>query len=212
MRVFILDDHSSIREAFRFFLDAQEDVEVVGEASTAREALNRSAEILPDVALLDVRIPDGNGVEVCREIRSRHPEVRCLIVTGYPEEEALSQALLAGAAGYLEKTAGLQDLLAGVRRVAAGRSLLDPARAEVLLQRLRREAHGDDAGALSDQQKRILDLIGAGRSNREIADELHLAEQTVKNYVSKLLKKLGLQRRTQAAVYATQLRQAEDGA
>jgi two-component system, NarL family, response regulator DevR len=210
VRVFLLDDHEVVRRGLRELLETEGDLAVVGEAGTAEEALTRIPPTRPDVAVLDVRLPDGDGVEVCREIRSGHPEIKCLILTSFSDDEALFQAIMAGAAGYLLKQVKGNDLVDAVRRVAAGQSLLDPAVTARVLERLRAGPETDERlERLTDQERRILDLIAEGLTNRQIAEAVHLAEKTVKNYVSNLLSKLGMERRTQAAVYAARLR---DGA
>jgi DNA-binding NarL/FixJ family response regulator len=187
----------------RELLEAEDDIEVVGEAGTAEQALNRIPPTRPQVALLDVRLPDGNGVEVCREIRSRQPEVRCIMLTSFSDEEALMQAVLAGASGYLLKQIRGTDIVDAVRRVEAGQSLLDPAVTERILTQFRRGSEEDELlRLLTNQERRILALIAEGLTNRQIGREMHLAEKTVKNYVSNLLAKLGMERRTQAAVFA----------
>lgn len=180
-----------------------EDVEVVGEAGTAAEALTRIPAVDPDVAILDVRLPDGNGVEVCREVRSRRPEIKCLMLTSFSDDEALFDAIMAGASGYVLKAIRGTDLLSAVRDVAAGKSLLDPIATSRVLERLRDGGGKEDErlAQLTKQERRILDLIGEGMTNRQIGNELHLAEKTVKNYVSSLLAKMGMERRTQAAAY-----------
>jgi DNA-binding NarL/FixJ family response regulator len=204
--VFLLDDHEVVRRGLREMVDAEADLEVVGEASTAEEALARIPPTHPDVAVLDVRLPDGNGVEVCREVRSRHSEVQCLILTSFADDEALFQAIMAGASGYLLKQIRGPDIVDAIRRVALGQSLLDPSVTSRVLERLRSGPEEDERlGTLTEQERRILDLIAQGLTNRQIAQTVHLAEKTVKNYVSNLLAKLGMERRTQAAVYATRL-------
>ena len=208
IRVFLLDDHEVVRRGVRELLevDSQGEIEVVGEAGTADEALRRLPAVRPDVAVLDVRLPDGDGVEVCREIRSNHPEVRCLMLTSFADDEALFDAIMAGAAGYVLKQVRGHDLVDNVTRVAAGQSLLDPNVTATVLERLRRGPE-EDPGAphLTDQERKILDLLAEGLTNRQIGERLYLAEKTVKNYVSNLLMKLGMHRRTEAAVYATRL-------
>jgi DNA-binding NarL/FixJ family response regulator len=204
--VFLLDDHEVVRRGLREMVDAEADLEVVGEASTAEEALARIPPTHPDVAVLDVRLPDGNGVEVCREVRSRHSEIQCLILTSFADDEALFQAIMAGASGYLLKQIRGPDIVDAIRRVALGQSLLDPSVTSRVLERLRSGPEEDERlGTLTEQERRILDLIAQGLTNRQIAQTVHLAEKTVKNYVSNLLAKLGMERRTQAAVYATRL-------
>jgi two-component system, NarL family, response regulator DevR len=204
--VFLLDDHEVVRTGLRALLEAAGDVVVVGEAATVSEALSRIPPTRPDVAILDVRLPDGSGIEVCREIRSTWPEIACIMLTSYADDEALFASLMAGAAGYVLKQVGSSDLVDSVRRVAAGQSLLDPELTERVLERLRQGPQEDAKLArLTPQEKRILELIADGRTNRQIADSLHLAEKTVKNYVSNMLAKLGMERRTQAATYAARL-------
>jgi two-component system, NarL family, response regulator DevR len=206
IRVFLLDDHEVVRRGVRDLLEADGDVDVVGEASTAEEALARIPAVRPEVAVLDVRLPDGNGVEVCREIRSRLPEVRCLMLTSFADDEALFDAIMAGAAGYVLKQVRGSDLVDSVRRVAAGQSLLDPQVTAKVLERLRRGPEEDERySSLTDQERRILGLLAEGLTNRQIAEQMFLAEKTVKNYVSNLLTKLGMHRRTEAAVYAARL-------
>jgi DNA-binding NarL/FixJ family response regulator len=205
--VFLLDDHEVVRRGLRELLESEPDIEVVGEASTAEEALARVAPSAPGVAVLDLRLPDGDGVEVCRDIRSRHPEIRCIILTSFSDDEALFQAIMAGASGYLLKQIRGTDLVDAVRRVAEGQSLLDPTVTARVLERIREGPETDERLArLTEQERRILDLIAEGLTNRQIAEQVHLAEKTVKNYVSNLLSKLGMERRTQAAVYVAGLR------
>jgi DNA-binding NarL/FixJ family response regulator len=206
VRVFLLDDHEIVRRGVRELLEAEDDLEVVGEAGTAEQALARIPPTRPQVAILDVRLPDGNGVEVCREVRSRHPDVACIMLTSFSDDEALAQAILAGASGYLLKQIRGTDIVDAVRRVARGESLLDPTLARQAAERLRSRPEEDERLArLTPQERRILVLISEGLTNRQIADEIHLAEKTVKNYVSNLLSKLGMERRTQAAVFAARL-------
>ena len=206
-RVFLLDDHEIVRRGLRELLEAEDDLVVVGEAGTAAEALTGIPATAPDVAVLDVRLPDGDGVEVCREIRSADPEVNCLMLTSYADDEALFSAILAGAAGYVLKQVRGTDLVDAIRRVAAGQSLLDPAVTARVLERLRSGPEQDPRLAgLTDQERKILDHIAEGKTNRQIGAEMFLAEKTVKNYVSSLLAKLGMQRRTQAAVFAAGLK------
>jgi two-component system response regulator DevR len=208
IRVFLLDDHEVVRRGVRDLLEAQSDgdVEVAGEAGTAEEAYRRIPAVRPDVAILDVRLPDGDGVEVCREIRSRHPEIQCLMLTSFADDEALFDSIMAGAAGYVLKQVRGSDLVDSVRRVAAGQSLLDPSVTAKVLDRLRKGPDDDPAVAqLTEQERKILDLLAEGLTNRQIGERLYLAEKTVKNYVSNLLMKLGMHRRTEAAVYAARL-------
>ena len=209
IRVFLLDDHELVRRGLAEIVNQEEDLEIVGEAETARDALARVPAVRPDVAVLDVRLPDGNGIEVCREIRSRQPEVRCLFVTSYAEEEGMSQAIMAGAAGYLIKQAKGPEIVDAIRRVAAGQSLLDPTLMPKLLERMRGPA-SDPLAHLTEQEHRVLDLIAEGLTNREIAQRLYLSEKTVRNYVSSVLKKLGMKHRTQAALYAAGMASRKD--
>jgi DNA-binding NarL/FixJ family response regulator len=205
--VFLLDDHEVVRRGVAALLSAEPDLEVVGEASTAAQALARIPALRPDVAILDVRLPDGDGVSVCREIRSRLPEVACLMLTSFADDDALFDAVMAGAAGYVLKQIHGTDLVGAVRTVASGQSLLDPRSTARMLERLREQASKKDPlGALSEQERRILELIGEGLTNRQIGERMFLAEKTVKNYVSNLLAKLDMQRRTQAAALAAQLK------
>lgn len=207
IRVFILDDHELVRRGLTDLLTTTDDLIIVGEAATAADALHRIPAAAPDIALLDARLPDGSGIDVCREIRSSYEDVRCLILTSYDDDEALFAAVMAGASGYLLKQIAGNSLLEGIRQVAAGRSLLDPAVTQKLLDRLRHPVGEDPvAGNLTAREREILDLIAEGCTNRQIGERLFLAEKTVKNYVSGLLTKLGMQRRTQAAVYGATLR------
>ena len=207
-RVFLLDDHELVRRGLRDLLEAEDDLVVVGEAGTAEEARRRIPATTPDVAVLDVRLPDGSGVEVCRDIRADRPEVQCLMLTSFADDEALFNAIMAGAAGYVLKQIKGTDLVDAIRKVAAGQSLLDPAVTARVLERLRKGPEEDERMArLTDQERRILDLIAEGLTNRQIAEHMFLAEKTIKNYVSNLLAKLGMERRTEAAVYATRLAQ-----
>jgi len=205
VRVFLLDDHEIVRRGLRDLLE-DAGLEVVGEAGTAEEALRRVPALSPDVAVLDVRLPDGDGVEVCRELRNRNPDLPCLMLTSFSDDEALFDAIMAGASGYVLKQIRGDDLVDAIGRVAAGESLLDPTATTRLLERLRRGGPQDDKIAqLTDQERRILELLAEGLTNRQIAEQMYLAEKTVKNYVSNLLAKMGMQRRTEAAVYAARL-------
>jgi len=206
IRVFLLDDHELVRRGLADLLDVETDLEVVGEASSVAEAMARIPAAQPDVAVLDVRLPDGSGVEVCRDIRSQMPEVRCLMLTSFSDDEALFDAIMAGASGYVLKEIRGHDLVDAIRQVAAGQSLLDPSLTQKVMEKLRRGNEQDERlAALSDQEQRILELIGEGMTNRQIGEEMHLAEKTVKNYVSSLLAKLGMERRTQAAAFVARL-------
>jgi two-component system response regulator DevR len=206
IRIFILDDHELVRRGLRDLLDAEPDIDVVGEAATAGEALRRIPALRPTVAILDARLPDGSGIDVCREMRSRDPDLACLILTSYDDDEALFSAIMAGAAGYVLKQVHGGDFVEAVRHVSAGRSLLDPQVTQAVLTRLREGPKRDErVASLSKQERRVLELIGEGLTNRQIGERLFLAEKTVKNYVSNLLMKLGMERRTQAAVLAAEI-------
>lgn len=210
IRVFLLDDHEVVRRGLRDLLEAESDITVVGEAGLASEATRLIPSARPDVAILDGRLPDGSGIDVCRDVRSRHPEIHVLILTSYDDDTALFAAIMAGAAGYLLKQVRGTDLVDSVRRVATGQSLLDPAVTARVLDRLRNGPEEDPSLAqLTPQERRILALIADGMTNRQIGAELYLAEKTVKNYVSSLLAKLGFDSRTQAAVFATKHLRAE---
>jgi two-component system, NarL family, response regulator DevR len=206
IRVFLLDDHEVVRRGLRDLLEGEGDIEIVGESGTAREATARIPALRPDVAVLDARLPDGSGIDVCRDVRSTDPSIKALILTSYDDDEALFAAIMAGAAGYVLKQIGAGDLVDSVRRVAAGQSLIDPQLMARVLERVRNgpPEHEELAG-LTDQERKILALIAEGMTNRQIGERLFLAEKTVKNYVSSILSKLGLERRTQAAVLASKL-------
>ena len=207
IRVFLVDDHEVVRRGVAALLETEDDMSVVGEAGTAEQALARIPVVLPDVAVLDVRLPGGSGVQVCREIRSDHPEIACLMLTSFADEDALYDAVMAGAAGYVLKQIHGADLVGAVRTVAAGGSLLDSGSTGAMLERLRgAQSEPDPLAELTPQERQILDLIGEGMTNRQIGERLYLAEKTVKNYVSALLAKLDLKRRTQAAVLVAELR------
>ena len=204
--VFLLDDHEIVRRGVRELLEAEPDIVVVGEAGTAESALARIPALKPDVAVLDVRLPDGDGVSVCRDIRSKMPEVACLMLTSFGDDEALFDAIMAGAAGYVLKQIRGTDLVGAVRTLAAGESMLDQVAASRVMKRMRDQAtHADPLAGLTSQEKRILELIGEGLTNRQIGERLYLAEKTVKNYVSALFAKLGMERRTQAAAFAARI-------
>ncbi|MCS0604220.1 response regulator transcription factor [Streptomyces sp. LP11] len=210
IRVFLLDDHEVVRRGVHDLLNDEADITVVGEAATVEQALVRVPALRPDVAVLDVRLPDGDGVTVCRELRSRMPELACLMLTSFDDEEALLDSIMAGAAGYVLKQIQGSDLVSAVRTVAAGQSLLDPSATTKLMARLRggqqKEAEPDVLPGLTEREREILELIGEGLTNRQIGQRLYLAEKTVKNHISRLLAKLGVERRIQAAVIATQAR------
>ena len=212
LRVFLLDDHEVVRQGLKNLLDSEPDLEVVGEASTGEEALARVPALKPDVAVLDVRLGQGDGVEVCRELRQRMPDLACLMLTSFADDDALMAAILAGAAGYVLKQIRGNDLVEAIRTVGRGGSLLDPQTTSRVLERMRTQATArDPLDVLTDQERRIVELIGEGLTNREIGLRMFLAEKTVKNYVSSVLSKLGLVRRTQAAVLVTELRRDHDG-
>ena len=207
IRVFLLDDHEVVRRGLRELLESEGDIEVVGESGSAQEAIARIPALRPHVAVLDARLPDGSGIDVCREIRSVDPTIQGLILTSYEDDEALFAAIMAGAAGYVLKQIRGTDLVNGVRQVAAGGSLLDPAVTQRVLERIRNPQHmPDQLKNLTEQERKILGYVADGLTNRQIAAQMFLAEKTVKNYVSSLLSKLGLERRTQAAILAVKLK------
>jgi DNA-binding NarL/FixJ family response regulator len=209
--VFLLDDHEVVRRGLRDLL-TMEGLEVVGEAATAEEAFGRIHALDPDVAVLDLRLPDGDGVSVCREVRSRHPRTACLILTSYADDEALFNAIMAGAAGYVLKQVRGMDLVDSIRRVAAGESLLDADVTARVLERLRQGPEVDERlSHLTEQELKVLELMAEGLTNRAIGERLHLAEKTVKNYVTSVLAKMGMSRRTEAAVYAARHQQRSNG-
>jgi DNA-binding NarL/FixJ family response regulator len=206
IRVYLLDDHEVVRRGLRDLLESDGDIEVVGESGTAQEATSRIPALRPHVAVLDGRLPDGSGVDVCRDIRSVDPTIKALILTSYDDDEALFAAIMAGASGYVLKQIAGTDLIDAVRRVASGQSLIDPSLTARVLERLREGPKASsELASLTDQERRIVELIAEGLTNRQIGDQLLLAEKTVKNYVSSILAKLGLERRTQAAVFVTKL-------
>ena len=208
--VFLLDDHEVVRRGLRELLEVEPDIEVVGESGSAAEATRRIPALRPDVAVLDGRLPDGSGIDVCRDVRSIDPSVHALILTSFDEDAALFAAIMAGASGYVLKDIRGTDLVDAVRRVAAGQSLLDPAVTARVLERLRNGPEQDPRlKGLTDQERRILDHIAEGKTNRQIGEEMFLAEKTVKNYVSSLLAKLGMSSRTQAAVFAAGLKDSD---
>jgi two-component system, NarL family, response regulator DevR len=210
IRVFLLDDHEVVRRGLRDLLETEPDIEVVGDSGSAQEAARRIPALRPDVAIFDARLPDGSGIDVCRDVRSEFPEIRGLILTSYEDDEALFAAIMAGADGYLLKQIHGTDLVDAVRRVASGQSLLDPQITRRVLERIR---HGveepKELKALTPQERKILEHLAEGLTNRQIAERMLLAEKTVKNHVSSLLSKLGLERRTQAAVLTTRLHATE---
>jgi DNA-binding NarL/FixJ family response regulator len=207
VRVFLLDDHELVREGIRTLLESDGDIEVVGEAGTASEALTRIPLAKPDVAILDVRLEEGNGIEVCREVRSTVPEMACLILTSFADDEALYASVMAGAAGFVLKQIKARDLIEDVKKVANGESLIDPRAVARVVERIANPPAGDPMlESLSPQERRVLDLIAEGQTNKQIAESMFLAEHTVKNYITGLLRKLKMASRTEAAIYATKLK------
>ncbi|MEV8638844.1 response regulator transcription factor [Streptosporangium sp. NPDC051023] len=207
IRVFLVDDHEVVRRGVAALLESEDDIEVVGEAGTVESAVARIPALRPDVAVLDVRLPDGSGIDVCREVRSATPGLACLMLTSFADDDALFTAVMAGASGYVLKQIHGSDLIGAVRTVASGQSLLDPQTTASMLQRLRDQAtRKDPVEALSEQERHILELIGEGLTNRQIGERMFLAEKTVKNYVSNLLAKLNMQRRTQVAALAARMK------
>ncbi|MFC9439611.1 response regulator [Nocardia sp. NPDC057030] len=211
VKVFLVDDHHIVRRGVADLIDAETDLEVIGEAGNVSQALARIPALRPDVVVLDVRLPDGNGIELCRELLDHHPELRCLILTSFTDEQAMLDAILAGASGYVVKDIGTLELIDAIREVGAGRSLLDNRAAAALMAKLREETEAKTGplASLTDQERTLLELLGEGLTNRQIAGRMFLAEKTVKNYVSRLLAKLGVERRTQAAVIASKLNTAQ---
>ncbi|AGL28583.1 LuxR family transcriptional regulator [Mycobacterium tuberculosis] len=209
VKVFLVDDHEVVRRGLVDLLGADPELDVVGEAGSVAEAMARVPAARPDVAVLDVRLPDGNGIELCRDLLSRMPDLRCLILTSYTSDEAMLDAILAGASGYVVKDIKGMELARAVKDVGAGRSLLDNRAAAALMAKLRGGAEKQDPlSGLTDQERTLLGLLSEGLTNKQIADRMFLAEKTVKNYVSRLLAKLGMERRTQAAVFATELKRS----
>jgi DNA-binding NarL/FixJ family response regulator len=211
IRVFLLDDHEVVREGIRLLLESDDDIKVVGEAATAAEAMERIPLAKPDVAILDVRLEGGSGIEVCRDARSLMPDLICLMLTSFADDEALFASVMAGAAGYVLKQIKARDLITDVHRVAAGESLLDPRTVARVVERISNPPQSDpEIQALTPQERRILDLIAQGQTNRQIAESMFLAEHTVKNYITGLLRKLKMSSRTEAAIYATKLKAGKD--
>lgn len=209
VKVFLVDDHEVVRRGLVDLLGADPELDVVGEAGSVAEAMARVPAARPDVAVLDVRLPDGNGIELCRDLLSRMPDLRCLILTSYTSDEAMLDAILAGASGYVVKDIKGMELARAVKDVGAGRSLLDNRAAAALMAKLRGASEKQDPlSGLTDQERTLLGLLSEGLTNKQIADRMFLAEKTVKNYVSRLLAKLGMERRTQAAVFATELKRS----
>ena len=202
LRVLIVDDHDIVRQGLVMLMSRQEDLLVVGEAGTAAEAVRIAGELSPDLVVMDIRLPDSSGIEACRDIRAQNPDVKVLMLTSYGDEEAVMGSIMAGAAGYLLKEIRSQEIIEAVKKVGGGQSLLDPAVTAKVLERVRRSKDGDDKwGQLTEQEQRILELIADGKTNKEIAGDVHLSDKTVKNYVSNILGKLEMSRRSQAAVY-----------
>lgn len=211
VRVFLLDDHELVREGIRTLLESDPDIEVVGEAATAQDALTRIPLAKPDVAILDVRLEDGSGIEVCRDVRSEVPGMACLMLTSFADDEALYSSVMAGAAGFVLKQIKARDLIEDVKKVATGASLMDPRAVARVVERIANPPAGDPAlDSLSPQERRVLDLIAEGRTNKQIAEAMFLAEHTVKNYITGLLRKLKMASRTEAAIYATKLKSGQD--
>ncbi len=206
IKVYLLDDHDVVRQGLRFLLEQHDDLEVVGESDSAVEATARIPALRPDVAVLDARLPDGSGIEVCRAVRAVDDSIRALILTSYDDDEALFAAIMAGASGYVLKEIRSSDLVTAVRHVAEGRSLIDPSLTAKVLERVRNgPATAPELADLTEQELKLLGFIAEGLTNRQIGEQMFLAEKTVKNYVSSILAKLGLERRTQAAVLASRL-------
>jgi DNA-binding NarL/FixJ family response regulator len=212
VRVLLVDDHEIVRRGIADLIGTADDLEVVGEAAGVEEALARAPQVNANVAVLDVRMPDGNGIELCRDLKSQLPDLQCLMLTSYADDDALFDAIMAGASGFVLKQVLGLDLLEAIRTVGAGGSLLDPRTTAALMNRIRREREDQNPlNALTEQERAVFDLIGEGLTNRQIGEKLFLAEKTIKNYVSHLLNKLGMQRRTQAAVLAAELRSRKQG-
>jgi two-component system, NarL family, response regulator DevR len=210
IRVFLLDDHELVRQGVRLLLEGDDDIEVVGEAATGAEAMARIPLAQPDVAILDVRLQEGSGIEVCREIRSVMPKLICLMLTSYADDEALFAAIMAGAAGYVLKQINARDLIEDVKKAAGGASLMDPRAVATVVERISNSSKsGPESSALSPQEQRLLDLIAEGLTNRQIAEAMFLSEHTVKNYMTTLLRKLKMNSRTEAAIYATKLKSGD---
>ena len=201
LKVLVVDDHDIVRKGLVMLMSRQEDLMVVGEAGTAEEAVEKARELCPDVVVMDIRLPDGTGIEACRDIRAENTDVKVLMLTSYSDEEAVMGSIMAGASGYLLKEIRSQEIVEAVRQVGAGQSLLDPQVTAGVLERVRRGSDDDPFTQLTDQERRILDFIAEGKTNKEIAEEVHLSDKTVKNYVSNILSKLDVSRRSQAAAY-----------
>ncbi len=212
IEVFLLDDHEIVRRGLRELLSTEPDIDVVGETDKAASAMPLILDLRPNVAILDIRLPDGDGVTLCREIRSKLPETACLMLTSFGDDQAMVSSIVAGASGYVLKTSGAAELVAAVRASAAGMSIIDPHAAQAVIERLRSQtATATSMSTLTDQERRVLDLVGEGLTNRQIAARLSLSDSTVKNYVASLLAKLGMQRRSQAAAYVARLGGTQGG-
>ncbi len=210
LRVLVVDDHDIVRKGLTTLISRQQDLSVAGEAGTAAEAVAKANELAPDVVVLDIRLPDASGIEACREIRSQNSNIKVLMLTSYSDEEAVMGSIMAGASGYLLKEIRSQEIVEAIRQVGAGRSLLDPAVTAGVLERVRRGKEDDKLAQLTDQEQRILDLVAQGKTNKEISQEVNLSDKTVKNYVSNILGKLEVSRRSQAAAYVAERRSRRD--
>ena len=210
LTVLVVDDHDIVRKGLTTLISRQQDLSVAGEAGTAAEAVAKANELAPDVVVLDIRLPDASGIEACREIRSQNSNIKVLMLTSYSDEEAVMGSIMAGASGYLLKEIRSQEIVEAIRQVGAGRSLLDPAVTAGVLERVRRGKEDDKLAQLTDQEQRILDLVAQGKTNKEISQEVNLSDKTVKNYVSNILGKLEVSRRSQAAAYVAERRSRRD--
>ena len=210
LKVLVVDDHDIVRKGLTTLISRQQDLSVAGEAGTAAEAVAKANELAPDVVVLDIRLPDASGIEACREIRSQNSNIKVLMLTSYSDEEAVMGSIMAGASGYLLKEIRSQEIVEAIRQVGSGRSLLDPAVTAGVLERIRRGKDIDKLDQLTNQEQRILDLVAQGKTNKEISQEVNLSDKTVKNYVSNILGKLEVARRSQAAAYVAERRSRSD--
>ncbi len=210
LTVLVVDDHDIVRKGLTTLISRQQDLSVAGEAGTAAEAVEKASELAPDVVVLDIRLPDASGIEACREIRSQNSDINVLMLTSYSDEEAVMGSIMAGASGYLLKEIRSQEIVEAIRQVGAGRSLLDPAVTAGVLERVRRGKDDDKLDQLTNQEQRILELVAQGKTNKEISQEINLSDKTVKNYVSNILGKLEVARRSQAAAYVAERRSRSD--
>ena len=210
LTVLVVDDHDIVRKGLTTLISRQEDLSVAGEAGTAAEAVEKASELAPDVVVLDIRLPDASGIEACREIRSQNSNIKVLMLTSYSDEEAVMGSIMAGASGYLLKEIRSQEIVEAIRQVGTGRSLLDPAVTAGVLERVRRGKDDDKLDQLTNQEQRILELVAQGKTNKEISQEINLSDKTVKNYVSNILGKLEVARRSQAAAYVAERRSRSD--